>query len=247
MGRKQKITYEQTAFSKRITKLQNEHRYTDTYVIMHLTDENDIPLISNEQTLNSYKIGKRIPRDLIPIVCAFARFYNVSTDYLLGCDDVPNKDVEKVNVITGLSTDAINALIKFKKSTSYDNNIHTMIDAIISGTEPEDMMHYLNLYQQLYDDYKDMKEQNEQSSYDIDKLQYRFSLANAMYNYWKAKATPKLIPFFEKQMAIEEDNYKFEHSQEVYDEYAKYQEKQEKVHSYVLEYENGNKVILTDE
>ena len=53
MGRKKKTEYEQTAFSKRISKLQNEHRYSDTYVIMHLTDENDIPLISNEQTLNS--------------------------------------------------------------------------------------------------------------------------------------------------------------------------------------------------
>ena len=121
-----------------------------------------------------------------------------------------------------------------------------MIDAIISGTEPEDMMHYLNLYQQLYRDYKDMKEQDEQSSYDIDKLQYRFSLAHSMYNYWKAKAFPKLAPFFEKQMAIDEDNYKFEHSQEVYDEYAKYQEELEKIHSYDLEYDDGSKITLTD-
>lgn len=247
MGRKKKTEYNQTAFSKRITKLQNEHKYTDTYVIMNLTDENDIPLISNEQTLNSYKIGKRIPRDLIPIVCAFARFYHVSTDYLLGYDDVPNKEVAKANVITGLSPDAITALIKFKNSTSYDNNIHTMIDAIISGTEPEDMLHYLNLYQQLYRDYKDLKAQNEQSSYDIDKLQYQFALAHCMYNYWKVKALPKLEPFFEKQMAIEEDIYIFEHSPEVYNQYAQYQDDLDKVHSYVLEDENGNKIILSNE
>lgn len=246
MGRKKKIEYERTPFAIRITELQDSKKYSDAYVIHHLVDKNDYSVINDVQTLNAYKIGKRLPKDMISVVCAFADFYHVSTDYLLGYDDVPNREVAKVNAITGLSTDAINALITFKNSVSYDKNIHALIDALISGTTAEDMTHYYSLYNQLYEEYKDELEQVSDSSYDLIKLRERFMLTQSMYNYWKATVMPKLIPFFKKQMATEQDVIDYQHS----DEYI--QEMQNAIDSfpdtdYILKNEDNTQTILSAE
>lgn len=56
----------------------------------------------NKSTISLYESGMRQPS--LDMVIAFARFYRVSTDYLLGITDVRMMD------ITGLSEHEINVL-----------------------------------------------------------------------------------------------------------------------------------------
>ncbi len=69
----------------------------------NLKQEQVAELLSvNKSTISLYESGMRQPS--LDMVIAFARFYRVSTDYLLGITDVRMMD------ITGLSEHEINVL-----------------------------------------------------------------------------------------------------------------------------------------
>lgn len=214
MARPRKHDYEQTSFAKSISDLQIERGYTDDYVMEHIVNEFDAPLIENVQTYCSYKSGKRTPRDFSDMLIAFANFYNVTTDYLLGHEETPNHQVKAVQDVTGLSDKASRRLMSF-----HDNypNLLQMIDVLLCESANEDIMFFLNLYNQIYEEYKDIKAGDISSSYDLEKIQQRFLRMQQMYNYISATVRGGMASTFDKQILIEEDENNYHHSQEYID------------------------------
>lgn len=108
--------------------------------------------IEHVQTYLSYKCGKRQPGVFDDALVAFAKIYDVSTDFLLGKDDTPNLTFKKAQDATGLSIESIRVLSKISKSRP---EIMALMNVIISGLDGEDITYYDYIYQQMYDDYKD--------------------------------------------------------------------------------------------
>lgn len=214
-------------FGERIGELQRLRGYSTNYVMENLFFDDGEPVINDRQVLDKYKSGKRSPQHFEATVRAFAKFYDVTTDYLLGLDDVPNPQIKAVQDVTGLSTEAIRRLTQLKDQYP---DILAMVDAIIAGTEEDkDIADYITLYNQIFDDYKDsMKpdaaakkgkdsKPSEKGSSDdnqkevpglaveMRKIQKRFFLTQALYAHWQRIVTAKLAPTFEKEKKIEEE------------------------------------------
>lgn len=215
MGRPKEHDYEKTKFAERITELQEKYGYSDQYVMDNIVNENNATLIENPQTYGSYKSGKRKnPRDFDDILKAFAKFYGVTTDYLLGLDNTPNPQVKSVQDATGLSESSVRKLMLFKDKYP---DIMNMIDAIISGASGENATFYFSLYNQIYEDYKDSKSGVVDFANDMIKMQHRFLLTQSMYSYWQNIVTAALAPQFDKEMLLEQERINYEHSQEYID------------------------------
>lgn len=231
MGRKQLLKYEQTAFAKNISELQKERGYTDDYVMEHIVNEFGFPLIENVQTYCSYKSGKRNPRDFSDMLIAFSKFYGVTTDYLLGRDKTPNHQVKAVQDVTGLSDKASRRLMSFHDKYP---NLLQMIDVLLCESSDEDITFFLNLYNQIYEEYKDTKAGDTSSSYDLEKMQHRFLRMQQMYNYISATLRSGMASTFDRQILIEEDENNYYHSQEFIDTIPVIPDC-----DYILEYEDG--------
>lgn len=215
MGRKKKNDYKRTVFAKRIEELQLLRGYSSEYVLEHLLGDSGMPLINDRQVLDSYKSGKRKPRDFDEALEAFAKFYGVTADYLLGLEDTPSHQVKAVQEVTGLSEDAVRRLMQFKAGYPH---IMAMVDAIIAGVAEDDIAYYLNLYRQIYEDYMDIKLGVMDSAYDMMKMQQRFFRTQSLYNYWQSIVIAKLASQFDNEMLMEADRREYEQSQE-YQEY----------------------------
>lgn len=239
MGRKRLHEYEQTDFAKNISDLQKERGYTDDYVMEHIVNEFGVPLIENVQTYSSYKSGKRSPRDFPDMLIAFSKFYNVTTDFLLGRDKTPNYQVKAVQDVTGLSDKATRRLMNFHDKYP---DILKMIDVLLSDSADEDVMFFINLYHQIYEEYKDDKSGNTSSAYDLEKMQSRFLRMQQMYNYISATVKHSMSSTFDKQMLIEEDENNYYHSQEYIDTISDVPDC-----NYILEYEDGTVEYLQPE
>lgn len=232
MARPKIHNYEQTAFARSISKLQKERGYTDEYVIKSIVDELGNRLINDIQTYGAYKSGKRkSPRDFPDILIAFSKFYGVTTDYLLELEETPNHQVKSVQDVTGLSDRATRRLLNFHDKYP---SILKMIDVLLSDSSEEDITFFINLYNQIYKEYKDIKSGDVSSSYDIEKIQYRFLRMQQMYNYISATVRYGMASTFDKQILIEENVNSYCHSQEYIDSIPEVSNC-----DYDLEYENG--------
>ena len=215
MGRKKIHDYEQTAFARSISNLQKERGYTDDYVLEHIVDNFGNTLINDVQTYGAYKSGKRkSPRDFPDILMAFSKFYGVTTDYLLELEPTPNHQVKAIQDVTGLSEQATRRLMSFHDKYP---GILKMIDVLLSDSSDDDIMFFINLYNQIYEEYKDTKSGDISSSYDLEKIQHRFLRMQQMYNYISATVRGGMASSFDKQILIEEDENNYYHSQEYID------------------------------
>ena len=204
-------------FGKRIGELQRLRGYSTNYVIENLFFDNGEPVINDRQVLDKYKSGIRNPQHFEATVRAFAKFYNVTTDYLLGADDVPNRQIKSVQEVTGLSEQAIRRLTQLKDEYP---DVLAMIDAIIAGTEEDkDIADYITLYNQIFEDYKETSGDKGVSGLaaEMRKVQKRFFLTQALYAHWQRIVTAKLAPTFEKEKKMEEDQREFEQTQKDFD------------------------------
>lgn len=88
---------------------------------------------TSQCTLSDFINGKRsIRSDTLKKLC---EYYNVSSDYILGLSDVPtrNETIQEINAKTGLSQEAITALIVDK--TCEDTALVDFISFLISKKE----------------------------------------------------------------------------------------------------------------
>lgn len=88
---------------------------------------------TSQCTLSDFINGKRsIRSDTLKKLC---EYYNVSSDYILGLSDVPtrNETIQEINAKTGLSQEAITALIVDK--TCEDTALIDFISFLISKKE----------------------------------------------------------------------------------------------------------------
>lgn len=240
MGRKKIHDYEQTAFARSISNLQKERGYTDDYVLEHIVDNFGNPLIKDVQTYGAYKSGKRkSPRNFPVILMAFSKFYGVTTDYLLELERTPNHQVKAIQDVTGLSKQAARRLMNFHNKYP---DILKMIDVLLSDSSDKDILFFINLYNQIYEEYKDTKSGDFSSSYDLEKIQHRFLRMQQMYNYISTTVRVGLASTFDKQILIEEDKINYYHSQEYIDTIPNTID-----NDYDLEYENGTTVHLKAE
>ncbi len=207
MGRKKTKYPETTAFSRRIRQLQEAHGYTNEQVMEGIVDENQEPLIENNQTYDSYKSGKRKhPRRFIELILAFSRFYGVSSDYLLELDDFEKPQIKSVHDATGLSELAINNLFSFYKEYP---SLNKMIDSLLSFSNENSIAFLLNLYNQILYDYKDKINNNSSSIYDIDKMQERILRAQQTYYYISTIVQQNMSDYLDKDLAQMEDEMIF--------------------------------------
>ena len=212
-AKRKKVTF----FPKRIKELQLLRGYSTNYVMENLFFDDGEPVINDRQVLDKYKSGQRAPQYFEDTLKAFAKFYDVSTDFLLGADDVPNRQIKSVQEVTGLSEDAIRRLTQLKDQCP---DILAMVDAIIAGTEEDaDIADYITLYNQIFEDYKETTGDKGVSGLAVEmyKIQKRFFLTQALYAHWQRVVTAKLAPKFDREIVLEEDHYQYEHSQEFFD------------------------------
>ena len=110
MGRKKSATSDMNVMEKQLTPLAQ--RLSDL-----ITDANALKdhLGVSTQAINQYKLG--LARPSLENLCKIARFYGVSTDYLLGFTETPSvdEDIQATYKTTGLTEDAIQAIKKLKE------------------------------------------------------------------------------------------------------------------------------------
>lgn len=232
MARPRKYEYDQTAFARSISKLQKDRGYTDDYVMEHIVNEHGATLIENVQTYSSYKSGKRkTPRDFPDILIAFSKFYGVTTDYLLELEETSNHQVKAIQDVTGLSDRATRRLMSFHDKYP---DVLQMIDVLLCESSDEDITFFLNLYNQIYEEYKDTKAGDVSTSYDFEKMQDRFLRMQQMYNYISTTVRTGMASTFDKKILVEEDENNYYHSQEYIDSIPDVPDC-----DYDLEYEDG--------
>lgn len=200
-----------TFFCKRIGELQRLRGYSTNYVLENLLYDDGEPVINNQQVLDKYKSGARAPQNFEDAVKAFAKFYDVSTDYLLGADDIPNRQIQSVREFTGLSEDALRGLVELKNTYP---DILAMVDAIVACASTEHVTLLYTLYQQIYEDYVDDKLKVKGSeNYPIRMQQRGFFMQNFFQNL-QYVVTAKLAPYFERNMLEDEERLEYRNSPE---------------------------------
>ena len=118
-------------------------------------------------------------------------------------------------------------------------NLLQMIDVLLCESSDEDITFFLNLYNQIYKEYKDTKAGDASSFYDYEKMQHRFLRMQQMYNYISATVRGGMASTFDEQILIEKAENNHCHSKEYIDTYPDGID-----NDYVLEYENGTTVHL---
>lgn len=209
MGRKKIHDYEQTAFARRICELQKQNNYTDQDVMDGVVDEYGNTLINDTQVYGSYKSGKRKnPRDFLVLLQAFAKFYDVTADYLLELDDFPKPQIKSVQDATGLSVDAVKNIMDFNNAYP---EIMKMIDTIFSYASGEGQMFIINLYNQILSDYRDKK--NPESTYyyyhEYELMQSRILHTQRAYNYISSIVMDHLSDSLDKQLQQQDDENEY--------------------------------------
>lgn len=232
MARPKIHDYEQTAFARSISTLQKDHGYSDEYVMAHIVDDYGNRLIGDVQTYGAYKSGKRkSPRDFPDVLRAFSKFYGVTTDYLLELEETPNHQVKAIQDVTGLSDPATRRLLYFYQKYP---DILQMLDVLLCNSSDEDVTFFLNLYNQIYEEYKDAKAGDVSASYDFEKMQHRFLRMQQMYNYISTTVRTGMASTFDKKILVEENENNYYHSQEYIDSIPDVPDC-----DYDLEYEDG--------
>ena len=206
MGRKKIHEYDKTAFARRICLLQEQHGYTNQEVMAGVVDEYGNKLINDEQVYGSYKSGKRTPRDFLLFLQAFAKFYDVTSDYLLELDEYPKPQFKSIQEATGFSVDAIRNLMEIQENNPH---IMRMIDALFSHSTDAGIAFLTNLYTQIFNDYKDKKDDDTESSYDLEKMQSRFLRTQRAYNYISSVVMDYLAEDFDIQLQQQEAESEF--------------------------------------
>lgn len=216
MARKKTLAYETTAFGRRINKLEKERGYSEQYVIDHVVDSLGIPVINDLQVYGSYKSGKRkSPRDFPTVLQAFSNFYGVTTDYLLELEDTPNHQVQSVQDATGLSEMAVRSILQLNKGYP---DIMKMLDIILTCLSDENSTHLINLYNQIYNDYKDLIYNDTSSAYNYEKMEQRLLKTQSLYGFLSDIVQKGMSDTFDKLILQEEEENNYYHSQDYYQE-----------------------------
>lgn len=180
--------YEMNVFGERIGILQAECGYSNQDVIDCLPlDNNGNPLINDTQTYMKYKSGERFIRGAekaVSLITAFAKLYNVTTDYLLGNSDERNPSVTKAQELTGLQYQSIQSLHKLKEDNSpMAVDSLCIIDCLLKNSDYF-MTFTHNLKTQLYTAYK-AQHAKKGSAYDMESLHNQYMASQAIMNYLK--------------------------------------------------------------
>lgn len=199
MSRRPKISYEKTPFCKRIVELQKQHNYTDQYIIDNVKDSHGIPVAGSLQVYATWKLGSRLPANLQEAILAFARFYDVSTDYLLKEDEPEKPIIGNIEEVTGLDPVAIRNLISFNDQYP---DIIKMLSALLSFTDEKGILLWINFYHQLLKDYEHSKDNNREQLYNIEEMRLRIISTERLYNIIRDIVFEKLSDHFDAQIEI---------------------------------------------
>lgn len=215
-GRPKTHDYTLTDFAMKLSDLQAEHKLSTEQVINSLKDKDGNPIDMERQVYDSYKSGKRLPQSkhFPEIIRAFADLYGVTSDYLLGIDENPSPQIKSVQDATGLSEASVRNLMRF--NTEYPH-IMKMIDAIIAGSTGEDILVFLDLYAQLYNEYKETHSDEPVRNYDAAKAQTHFLLMQNMFSYIKSVTETPMSEIFENDLREETKRHDYENTPEYID------------------------------
>lgn len=171
----------------------------------------------SQSMISKIENSKKNPPTKSPtILKAYADYFNVTTDYLLGIRDTKQADenIAMISKVTGLNEDAINTLIKLKSGKYYnqykfDYALHTL-NLILSTYENSNLFeliyHFLfgnydtiGHYDELRNDVYDGSEVFASDKYNIDRMSINCEIVNKavllqiteQLQYWKNSLADK--------------------------------------------------------
>jgi len=160
--------------------------------------------------LSKYLDGTTCPPETT--LYAFANFFHVSIDYLIGNTDIKNPTTASIKEILNLTEDATNTLI-----TCGRNPIVTaVLNALLSDENTAQYM-FMNLYEQAYQSYKKKNMPDSHGDYDADITLRNMANAVTFNRYLEDTLTMYLTPEYAKRLQ-DDINYEYWRSHH-YDEY----------------------------
>lgn len=160
--------------------------------------------------LSKYLDGTTCPPETT--LYAFADFFHVSIDYLIGNTDIKNPATASVKEILNLTVDATNTLITCGKNPV----VTAVLNALLSNEDTAQYM-FMNLYEQAYQSYKKKNMPDSYGDYDADITLRNMANAVTFNRYLEDNLTMYLTPEYAKRLQ-NDINYDYWRSQH-YDEY----------------------------
>lgn len=160
--------------------------------------------------LSKYLDGTTCPPETT--LYAFADFFHVSIDYLIGNTDIKNPTTASISEILNLTETATNTLITCGKNPT----VTAVLNALLSNEDTAQYM-FMNLYEQAYQSYKKKSMPDSYGDYDAN-ITFR-NMANAVtFNrYLEDNLAMYLTPEYAKRLQ-DDINYDYWRSHH-YDEY----------------------------
>lgn len=151
---------EKNVFAIRLTNLLEENNVSQTSI------SNTIGI--TRQAISQYCNGGTTPN--VEILIKIAKYFDVSSDYLIGLSDTPATDIDDKAITekTGLSYDAVNNLKSIKKNTGSEldglvddsKKILKTINFVLSDSK-DGLQFLLEIARYLFVDYEVEDENNE--------------------------------------------------------------------------------------
>lgn len=160
--------------------------------------------------LSKYLDGTTCPPETT--LYAFADFFHVSIDYLIGNTDIKNPTTASISEILNLTETSTNTLITCSKNPI----VTAVLNALLSNEDTAQYM-FMTLYEQAYQSYKKKNMPDSYGDYDAD-ITFR-NMANAVtFNrYLEDNLTTYLTPEYAKRLQ-DDINYDYWRSNH-YNEY----------------------------
>lgn len=132
---------EKSIFSERLKELRRKNDYKQSYVCENIKTLKTYGNDNIEKVLSNYENDKRSPS--FETLVEFARFYNVTTDYLLGISDHENEKNIPIKDLIGLSDKSIEKLRSYIQFDNH-NTLTTTLNALIEDDRIlSSIAHYL--------------------------------------------------------------------------------------------------------
>lgn len=160
--------------------------------------------------LSKYLDGTTCPPETT--LYAFADFFHVSIDYLIGNTDIKNPTTASISEILNLTETATNTLITCGKNPI----VTTVLNALLSNEDTAQYM-FMNLYEQAYQSYKKKSMPDSYGDYDADITLRNMANAVTFNRYLEDNLTMYLTPEYAKRLQ-DDINYEYWRSLH-YDEY----------------------------
>ena len=149
-------------------------------------------------SLSRDKLGKYLNGKVTPperVLHAFAKFFDVSYDYLIGHNVPRNKLTTAVEDHLALNVNAIQTLM------SFNNNpiVLSVLNALLSDSRTAEYM-FMNMYEQAYQTYKERQNPESHGDYDTNIIAENIANALSLSKYLENMLIPYMTAEYEQRL-----------------------------------------------